>query len=352
MSEKAKEVLTDLVLLKSTSEDDAKPIVDYVSDRLKRLGLKTRYYGEKDRPAIVAEHGSGGVVLSGHLDTVPHGDGWQCEDGDIKAGHLYGRGACDMKGGCTAMLLAAENLVAANVPFTLCFTTDEETTMNGAAAAAKDPAFSRAPAILVTEPTAFEIVVKEKGLLQFNITTKGASAHASMPQLGDNAIHRMVSLLAKLEDLQRMPKNPNDEMTLCVDTIRGGTRINVIPGECTAEIDVRYPPDMNTESVLEQVRGRIGRDGYGLKILHELDPVETDASLPAVNVLKELIGEDAAVISVPYATEMVMFRAANKTLMVCGPGDPKICHCDNENIELAQIDRAAELYTEYCSKMV
>lgn len=352
MNEKAKEVLTDLVLLRSTSEDDAKPIVDYVSDRLKRLGLKPKYYGEKDRPAIVAVHGSGGVVLSGHLDTVPHGEGWQQEDGDVRVGRLYGRGACDMKGGCTAMLLAAESLVAASVPFTLCFTTDEETTMIGAGAAAKDPAFSKAPAILVTEPTAFEIVVKEKGLLQFSIGTEGVSAHASMPELGENAIHKMIALLARLENLQRIPKNPNSEMTLCIDTIKGGTRINVIPGECSAEIDVRYPPDMNTDSVLEAVRKRIGRDGYGLKILHELAPVETDASIPAVKALMELIGPNAVVTSVPYATEMVMFRDANKALMVCGPGDPKICHCDNENIELAQIDRAVELYVEYCSKMI
>jgi acetylornithine deacetylase/succinyl-diaminopimelate desuccinylase-like protein len=352
LSEKTKEVLTDLVLLRSTSDDDAKPIVDYVSDRLKRLGLKPKHYGEKSRPAIVAEHGSGGVVLSGHLDTVPHGDGWQYEDGDVKVGRLYGRGACDMKGGCTAMLLSAENLVAANVPFTLCFTTDEETTMTGAGAAAKDPAFSKAPAILVTEPTAFEIVVKEKGLLQFSVSTQGISAHASMPHLGENAIHKMVGLLSKLGDLQRIPKNPNSEMTLCVDTIKGGTRINVIPGECSAEIDVRYPPDMNTDSVLEAVRKMMGRDGYTLKIQHELAPVETDASVAAVKVLIELIGPDAVVTSVPYATEMVMFRDVNKALMVCGPGDPRICHCDNENIELAQIDRAVEIYTEYCSKMV
>jgi acetylornithine deacetylase/succinyl-diaminopimelate desuccinylase-like protein len=351
LSEKTKEVLTDLVLLRSTSDDDAKPIVDYVSDRLKRLGLKPKYYGDKSRPAIVAEHGSGGVVLSGHLDTVPHGDGWQHEDGEVKAGRLYGRGACDMKGGCTAMLLAAENLAAANVPFTLCFTTDEETTMLGAGAAAKDPAFSRAPAILVTEPTAFEIVVKEKGLLQFSVSTQGISAHASMPHLGENAIHKMVGLLSKLGDLQEIPKNPNSEMTLCVDTIKGGTRINVIPGECSAEIDVRYPPNMNTDSVLEAVRKRIGRDGYSLKILHELAPVETDASLPAVKALKELIGPEAVVTSVPYATEMVMFRDANKALMVCGPGDPRICHCDDEWVDVTEVAKAVDIYVEYCSRM-
>ncbi len=350
-SEKVKEVLTDLVLIKSTSEDDSKEIVDYVSGRLRRLGVKPRLLGDPRHPAIVAQFRKGGVALSGHLDTVPHGTDWDYEEGEVVDGTLYGRGSCDMKAGCTAMLLAAEELAAGNIPFSLCFTTDEETTMLGAGAAAKDQAIKSAPAIVVAEPTAFDIVVREKGLLQFSVTTKGVAAHASMPHLGENAIAKMVKLLAKTEDLQRIPKNPNEEMTLCVDTIAGGTRINVIPDSCTTEIDVRYPPDMNTRSVLKLVRDRIGKSGYELKILHELDPVETDPTLQAVKILKDTIGPRAKITSVPYATEMVMFKDANKVRMVCGPGDPNICHCNDEHVELAQITRATELYVEYCSAM-
>lgn len=305
--------------------------------------------GDKKHPALVAQFGKRGVALSGHLDTVPHGTGWKHDDGDIVDGRLYGRGACDMKAGCTAMLLAAEDLVAANVPFSLCFTTDEETTMIGAGAAAKHPAIRSAPAVIVTEPTSFDIVVKEKGLLHFSLTTRGVAAHASMPELGENAIAKMVKLLSKTEDLQRIPKNPTNEMSMCVDTITGGTRINVIPDCCTAEIDVRYPPDMDTKSVLKLVRDRIGNKGYEVKIMHELDPVGTDPRLPAVQRLKELVGPKAKVTSVPYATEMVMFKDSNKVLMVCGPGDPRICHCNDEHVEMAQVVKAVEIYVEYCS---
>jgi len=350
-NERAKEILTDLVLMKSTSEDDAKPIVDYVSSKLRKLGLEPRYLGDQKNPAIVAQFGKEGVALSGHLDTVPHGADWGYDDGEIVNGELYGRGSCDMKGGCTAMLLAAEDMVGANVPFSLCFTTDEETTMVGAGAAANDPAIRTAPAVLVAEPTSFDIVVKEKGLLHFSISTKGVSAHASMPELGDNAIAKLIRMLSKTEDLQKIPKNPVQEMTMCVDTIKGGTRINVIPDSCTAEIDIRYPPDMNTGKVLKLIKDRIGNDGYEIKILHELDPVETDVGSPAVQTLKNLIGSAAKIIAVPYATEMVMFKNANKALMVCGPGDPRICHCNDEHVELAQIIKAADIYSEYCLRM-
>lgn len=326
-------------------------MVEYVSTKLRRIGLKPKYYGDKKHPAIVAQHGKGGVALSGHLDTVPHGTGWKYEEGQSVRNKIYGRGTCDMKGGCTAMLLAAEELYAANVPFSLCFSTDEETTMIGAGAAAKSKAIRNAPAVLVTEPTDFDIVVKEKGLLHFNITTKGVAAHASKPGLGDNAIAKMVKLLAKTEDLQRIPKNPSSELSFCVDTIRGGTRINVIPDECVAEIDVRYPPDMSTQKVLAKLRKRIGKQGYEINILHELDPVGTDPKSKAVTTLKEVIGPSAKVTSVPYATEMVMFKDANKTLMVCGPGESDVCHCNDEYIDVREIVKAVNLYISYCTLM-
>lgn len=351
MKADAEELLTDLILLKSTSDDGASAIAEYVSRRLKRLGMEPRYCGDKKTPAIIGQFGKCGVVLSGHLDTVPRGTGWTRADAEVVDGFVYGRGSCDMKGGCTAMLLAAQDLVAANIPFTLCFTTDEETTMVGAKAASEDQALRSAPAIVVTEPTDFDIVVKEKGLLQLSLHTNGVPAHASMPELGENAIVKMMKILGALEDLQRIPANPISDMTLSVTTIKGGTRINVIPGECEAEIDVRYPPPMDTMTVLKEIKRRIGKTGYDLKVLHELDPVETDPNSKAVTILHDLIGYRAKVISVPYATEIVMFKRCNKPLMVCGPGDPKICHAIDERIELKEIVKAAEIYVDYCSRM-
>lgn len=351
MIDRAEEMLSRLVLIRSTSEDPAGPMVDHVSSALKDMGLTPRLFGDKAHPAIIAQHMSGGVLLSGHLDTVPHGTGWRKEQAEVVSGVMYGRGTCDMKGGCTAMLLAAEKMVASKVPFSLVFTLDEETTMDGAAAAVKDEAVTKAPAVLVTEPTKFEIVVREKGLLHFSVSTKGKSAHASMPHLGENAIAKMVELLSKIEDLQRIPAEPLDEMTLCVDTIKGGTRINVIPADCEVEIDVRYPPEMNTQSVLKLVKDRMGPIGYEVKILHELDPVETDPKAPPVRALKEAVGRSAKVVSVPYATEMVVFKAGNPVQMVCGPGDPKLAHAIDEHIRISDVVKATELYVKYCTRM-
>lgn len=351
MRGKVEEVLSDLVVLKSSSEDDLRPIVRYVSARLEKLGMKPKYFGERKSPAIVANFKKGGVVLSGHLDTVPRGTGWTHEDGLSTGGFMYGRGSCDMKGGCTAMLLAAEDLVAANTPFSLCFTTDEEITMAGALASTKDRALKDAPAILVTEPTGFEIIYKEKGQLQLALSTSGEACHSSMPQLGENAIAKMVDLLSRLQDLQRIPSNPTADMTLSMTTIKGGTRINVIPDSCETEIDIRYPVSMGRRGVVKEIKKRIGAKGYRLRTVHNLDPVETDPNSQAIRTLKELLGPTAKVSEVPYATEMVMFSKANKSVMICGPGDPRGCHIVDEKIEIAQVAKAVEIYREYCSQM-
>jgi len=348
---RAEEVLADLVKMRSAADDPVKPFVDAISRRLEGFGMDVRTFGDEDRPAILATKGQGGVMLSGHLDTVPIGLGWTRSQGEVVDGTMYGRGACDMKGGCTAILLAAERLAASDVPFSVCFTMDEEITMNGADAVALNGGIGSAAAVVIAEPSDFDIIVKEKGLVQFSIRTKGRNAHASMPDLGDNAIVKMVGLLNRLEDLQKVPEDTLGGLTVCVDTISGGTQVNVIPGECEVEVDSRYPSDMTTEDVIGLVRERLDGLEYELRVMHSLEPVETDAGAGPVQVLKGIVGEGARISSVPYATEMVMFKKGNPTLMVCGPGDPKLCHVPDERIRTDDVARAAEIYVRYCTEM-
>lgn len=349
--EEAETLLRSLVLHGSSEEDDALPLAKFVSERLTSIGLEPKEYGDADKPAIFASHGEGGVVLSGHLDTVPLGSGWTKEQGDMADGRMYGRGTCDMKGGCAAILMAAERLVRDDIPFSVCLTLDEEITMNGALAVASAHLLKDAPAVVVAEPTNFDIVVREKGVIQFSIRTSGKSAHASMPTLGENAIVDMMSALGRIEDLLMVPDNPAEDLTLCVDVIRGGTQANVIPDACEAQLDSRFPPTTTGEDVLAAVKERLGDLRYELKVMHLLEPVGTDPGLPAVGALKEVVGDDARVLSVPYATEMVMFKQDNPTLMVCGPGEPTQAHMIDEWVDVSTIPKAVEVYREYCTRM-
>jgi acetylornithine deacetylase/succinyl-diaminopimelate desuccinylase-like protein len=348
---KVEGLLRELVLLRSSEEDDASAMTRRVTDMLTGFGLEPKLYGSKDKPAIFARSGKGGVVLSGHLDTVPIGKGWTKEQGAMEDGRLYGRGSADMKAGCTAILLAAEELAGDDVPFSVCLTLDEEISMDGALAVAKAHELSDAPAVVVAEPSNFNIIVREKGLIQFAVRTSGTSAHASMPQLGDNAISKMLTMLRDLDDLQKTPEKPLDELTMCIDTIRGGTQVNVIPNSCEIQVDSRFPPDMTGEEVIRMVKERLGEAEYEIETLHLLEPVETDPTLPAVGLLHEVVGRDSEILGVPYATEMVMFKEDNPRLVVCGPGEPTQAHVVDESVEIGQIVRAVGVYTDYCRRM-
>lgn len=348
---RAEELLRELVLLRSSEEDDASPMAERVTEMLAGYGMEPKLYGSKGKPAIFARSGTGGVVLSGHLDTVPIGKGWTKEQGAVEGGRMYGRGSADMKAGCAAILLAAEELAGEDVPFAVCLSLDEEISMDGAKAVAEAHELRDAASVVVAEPSNFNIIVREKGLIQFAVRTSGKSAHASMPQLGDNAISKMLAMLRDLEDLQRIPENPLDELTMCVDTIRGGTQVNVIPNSCEIEVDSRFPPDMTGEDVIRMVRQRLGERAYEVETLHLLEPVETDPTLPAVSALHGIVGGDSEILGVPYATEMVMFKLDNPRLMVCGPGEPTQAHVVDESVEIAQIVRAVDIYKEYCRRM-
>lgn len=348
---KAEGLLRELILLRSAKGDDARPIVDRVTGILDSLGLGHKLHGPKDKPAIFARSGRGGVMLSGHLDTVPIGNGWSREQGEVVGGRMFGRGAADMKAGCAAILLAAEELAGTDVPFSVCLTLDEEISMDGAQAVAHAHELGDAPAVVVAEPSDFNIVVREKGLIQFAVRTTGRSAHASMPHLGDNAITKMLSMLRGLEELQEIPQNPVEELTISIDTIRGGTQVNVIPDSCEVEMDSRFPPGMTGDDVIGMVKEALGGAAYEVEVLHLLEPVETDPSLPAVRTLREVVGGGSSVLGVPYATEMVMFKHDNSNLMVCGPGEPTQAHVVDESVEVDQVVRAVGVYTEYCRRM-
>lgn len=347
----AEKLLRKLILLRSSERDDVVPITKLVTDMLTGFGLEPKFYGSKEKPAVFARSGKGGVVLSGHLDTVPVGDGWTKEQGVVEGGRIFGRGAADMKAGCAAILLAAEELARDGVPFSVCLSLDEEISMNGAKAVAQANELKDAAAVVVAEPSEFNIIVKEKGLIQFAVRTMGKSAHASMPQLGENAIVKMLAMLRELDDLQKVPANPMEDLTLCIDTIRGGTQVNVIPNGCEIEIDSRFPPSMTGDDVVGMVKERLGKAEYEVEILHLLEPVETDPALEAVTRLREIVGGGAEILSVPYATEMVMFKHDNPRLMVCGPGEPTQAHVADESVEIDQVVRAVDIYTEYCRRM-
>ncbi|HXZ23110.1 MAG TPA: M20/M25/M40 family metallo-hydrolase, partial [Methanomassiliicoccales archaeon] len=124
--------LKELLELQSHSHHDRRAIADYAQAWLENIGMDVSRHGEDSLPAICATNGSGGMILSGHLDTVPIGSQWTQDQGAVEGGRIYGRGAADMKGAVASMLHASTTLMRKKVPFTVFLTTDEEDKMTGA----------------------------------------------------------------------------------------------------------------------------------------------------------------------------------------------------------------------------
>jgi acetylornithine deacetylase len=169
----------------------------------------------RNRPITVGTlRGTGGgssLLVNGHIDVVAAGDGWSSPPfaAEVREGRIYGRGACDMKGGVGAALFALEALAACGIELAgdVVFEAvpDEETCAMGTIAAIARG--YRGDAGLVPEPTSFNLWTATRGLLHGTLTVPGRSAHAEMNQPswreggGVNAIQKGAYLLDALDGL-------------------------------------------------------------------------------------------------------------------------------------------------------
>lgn len=193
-----------------------------------------------------------------HMDTMPAGEGWEHPPfgGEILDGKLYGRGACDMKAGLAAAMLAFRNLSRLGKPlkydFQLIATVNEEDAMTGAEQAVWDGYVNGDSYVLDAEPTDSRIQVAHKGKTWFELTTRGKTCHASMPQYGCDAIAAMAEIITRVNrKLADLPVHP--EMGACTatfGTIRGGwnpyivhcsRRLHGDPGYAPYTAHYKYP---------------------------------------------------------------------------------------------------------------
>ncbi len=336
--------LIELLNMRSDTNEGKKALFELVRSRLEDLGLSIVVGGASDSPSMLASNGSGGLAFAAHLDTVPAGDDWTREDGEVEAGRVYGLGAADMKGGMAAMLAAARVLKEEGLPFSLLITTDEEELMTGAEFLAKRPEVRRASGILVGEPTDLRVAWKEKGISRLTLTAHGVAAHASMPWNGDNAIMRMASLLDKLDPMLKVPEGPTDDLTLVVSTIRGGTRNNIVPDRCDAQLNARFPYPLTAKEVRERIMRTLEGESYDIIMQYELPAFETSPDTP---LIRELLDAGAdGIFAVPYATEAAVYSTVNPLVAVCGPGSPNMAHTKDEYVERWQLERAFRLYCD------
>ncbi|MEM0129415.1 MAG: M20 family metallopeptidase [Thermoplasmata archaeon] len=346
------DMLAELVKIPSDPLSDKQEILDYVQSFTDQIHMRNTLFGDSQAPALLAEYGQGGVVLSGHLDTPPIGDYWSFSQSQVASGRLYGRGAADMKGTIVAMMQAAADLVARKIPVVLAFTTDEETTMQGAMALAKTLPVRRAKAVVVGEPTGLRVAHAEKGVLDLAIETRGKAAHGAMPHLGDNAISKMMRILRGLDSFKGRIAHPElGAVTINLGTFHGGTRLNVVPNKCTAEVDIRFPPPYSPDQLYHEVEEHLRRikTPFTLRKLVAMPSVQVDAAAPHVALLRELAGTELAVLV--HASEAVHYSLVNPRVVIFGAGEEELSHQANEYVKIEAVARATEVFKKYAQRL-
>jgi len=364
----------------TVSRDSNLGLIEFARDHLARLGVKPRlvYDSSRKKASLFCSLGdegamrSGGLVLSGHTDTVPvDGQDWSTDP--FKAthvdGHIYARGSADMKGFIAIALAWAPRFLAAHAttPIHLSLTFDEETSFLGVKTLLADLAERnvRPAACLIGEPTDMQVIVAHKGKRDYCCRVRGREAHSSLTPTGVNAIEHAAQIIAFIRALadRQARDEPRDARfavpysTLQTGVIRGGIAVNVVPRDCEFEFEMRNIPATSQDALADQIIAFADND-----MLPRMRAVAPDSaitfqrgmSLPAFGIAPDapLVewAQDLARTrhlgpgAVSFATEASMFMQAGIPTVVLGPGSIEQAHKPNEYITYAQVVACEQLF--------
>ncbi|MER8955463.1 acetylornithine deacetylase [Mesorhizobium sp. M0833] len=354
------EILATLIGFPSVVGTPNRAIVDWIRDYCQAAGAEVTVLPgpEGDRSNLFVTIGprqGRGYIISGHMDVVPAGEPEWSSDPFVlrrEGGRLYGRGTTDMKGFLACTLAALPGLAAMNLrqPVHLAFSYDEEAGCRGVPhlLAALPSLCERPLGAIVGEPSWMQPVRAHKGKAAARLEVMGRSGHSSRPDLGLNAVHAMASVITYAvvygQSLADGPLDKNFEppySSLQVGVIAGGQAVNIIPGQCTADIEVRAVPGVSPASLLEPVKTRLFalRDSGFDVVWHELStyPALAPANGSALAaVLTELTGQEP-LTAVSFGTEAGLYQQAGIDAIICGPGDIGRAHRRNEYIEIGEL---------------
>jgi acetylornithine deacetylase len=340
-------------------------VTAYLEDFFRGLGVPCRRQPVAPlRDNIVARYESPGarrtLMLEAHQDTVPT-DHMTIDPfgATIENGRLYGRGACDIKGGMAAMLAAFARLArerpagAANV--VMACTVDEEFTFTGVLRLVREGL--GADFAVVAEPTGLNIVHAHKGVVRWHLSTSGRSCHSSSPEQGVNAIYRMGRLLVAVEQYaQRLRASRSDPLlgppTLSVGRIEGGTSVNTVPDRCLVEVDRRVIPGEDPRAAPGQLAAFL-REEAGIDFPFEcaepwmnkeaLSPEGSAELVARLGAAIDAVRGAHQVMAVPYGTDASTIAAAGVPAVVFGPGDIAKAHTCDEWVPLDEVEQASEI---------
>ena len=328
---------------------------------------------------IIGRIGSGpqAIVYDSHLDTVGIGDRSQWEwdpfEGIVKDGVFYARGACDEKGSTPGMIygLAFAHDLGLLDGYTAYYFGNMEEWCDGIAPntfVEVDPKV-RPDVVVIGEPTRMQVYRGHKGRVEMKITAKGKSAHAASNYLGDNAIYKLLDVIAGIRDLD--PKLRSHEFlgkgTITVSDMKVSTvSINAVPDEAVITIDRRVTFGDTVESAMAEAQGVIDKAGVNVKLemLFYDEPSYTGFRFPADKYYPAwALEENHPLVQAGQKTVEAVFGETRPTgkwnfstngtywagkagipSIGFGPGDEVTAHTTIDSVSLKDMVDATEFY--------
>ena len=346
------------------------PIAEFVAQFLGRTGAAVRLEEVlPGRPNVIAAFPDAGgensnkprILLAPHLDTV--GVGGMTIDpfgAEIRDGKLFGRGACDTKGTMAAMMWALQELGAEEIgklgaQVTFVAFCGEETGQPGSHHFAEKYRGAYDFAV-IGEPTECDIVNKHKGTVWATLTSRGTAAHGSKPELGDNAIMKLLPVLQALDSGFREQIRDHafadpilGSPTLNIGQIHGGTRNNIVPDQCQAMLDLRITPALASARPTEMLREFVAMAGGGeieIEIDLESNALDTDVSNPFVQKLISLPRAPNCV-GASWFCDAAVLADGGIPGVAAEPGSIDQAHTKDEWISLDALDDGVRFYKDF-----
>ncbi len=316
-----------------------------------------------NRANFIASFGEGDKILeySGHLDVVPCVGNWQhtaigtTEEGEL----IYGRGACDMKGGVAAMCSAAISMFRDKTPLNgqirLTFVADEEDANLGMHAFLDS--HKAATYTILGEPTDLHVAIAHRGVGRYYIDLLGHACHAALRSTEETAVAKAARAVMAIEDLNKQLESMTHDVlpspSIVVTMVQGYEKDNVVPGKVRLLVDFRVLPGMTepqTRKLVQDALDAHGIVGFELTKHFFMPGGEVAQAHPFVSACVEQAEKLNERKEAPQAfgasCEQCFLVEAGSATVIIGPGSLDQAHTVDEFVEKAQLLRAAKLYRE------
>ncbi|MCZ6605455.1 MAG: acetylornithine deacetylase [Alphaproteobacteria bacterium] len=376
------DLIETLIGFDTVSHKSNLALIEFVADYLAGFGIEAELIRDGHEPkanlfATVGPADRPGVVLSGHTDVVPvEGQSWSADPFKIRRSDakLFGRGTADMKSFIAVALAHVPAFQESHLktPVHFAFSFDEEIGCVGVHSLLEKLAARpiRPLACIVGEPTGMKVVIAHKGKIAVRCTVTGREAHSSQAHKGANAVEAAARIIAHLSSMgARLREDGPFEAdmdppyaTIQTGVVHGGEALNIVPGSCTFEFEIRFLPGQDAEFLLDEVRAfadaeilpglktiadETGIDWHRISLIAALDGSQDN---PAAQLAKALTGANATT-KVAFGTEAGLYSLIDIPTVVCGPGHVDQAHKPDEFISLDQVTQCEAFMTRLTERL-